>query len=330
MTDSKKKFRAKQIGCLAQLRRLLVRTIVIVVLLAASAYVLKDRIQKTSLPEWYEGARDALTSDSEPPRDQKTTLEVTEDGVRSSDGSIILTRKKPKSPHLRVSETIALNSSDVPFPRNVFSSVVLLRTFKGEARIQADGTQVQDFEVATGFIVARDRHSALIATARHAIRGGLPQVVLAGSNESFPAEVWRESERWDIALLRVSNRILGSDHQPLDLGGSETHKDKESVWIAAALGVSEARRPPFLNARRRTPDARTRKLIAERYGWHRLDGWSVFSPQLPTYEGYSGAPLIAPSGRVVGMLIAEIQQPDGVQESLVVNADVLVTFLDDL
>jgi S1-C subfamily serine protease len=219
---------------------------------------------------------------------------------------------------------------ETPSPRfsaSLADSVVDLIATGATGPWRPNLTREREIHRATGFLVHRGEHFGVLLTAAHLVTQGVPDIVLPGDNKTFPAEVWKTSRAWDLALLRVSERALEDRRPPMELATGSARRG-DPGWIVAARQVAARHRPQFLPARRDSPGAEVVRAVGDAYGWTvPRGGWAVYLPQERTFEGYSGAPVLDRDGKVRGMVVGAVDRDDGTQVSVIVEGRILRRFL---
>jgi S1-C subfamily serine protease len=173
---------------------------------------------------------------------------------------------------------------------------------------------------ASGVVVARDGQSrrAWIVTARHFLEPQVPQrlsVTVPGRKPPVSAELWKVSERADLALLRVD----GVDLVPVKL--KDTVRLGDEVWVVA-----------YPWGRRMTLSSGVVSQLAAAEGGDDYEGPARMVDVSVSYGASGGGVFDAPTGALVGLIekhrtahVALPQTPDRAIEIPVPGETTLVS-----
>jgi S1-C subfamily serine protease len=170
------------------------------------------------------------------------------------------------------------------------------------AVVRVEGQACSEIQDGTGFAVARN----LIVTNAHVVAGERQTFVFLPSGEKLPARVVRFDPRRDLAVLSVPNLGLA----PLPLGSASTG------MLGAVYGH------PGGGPLRPTPARIAEQIDARGTDIYRTTptNRSVFVLASELAPGDSGAPLVDPSGTVVGVAFA-IDPTTGTTAYALTNAE---------
>ncbi len=207
--------------------------------------------------------------------------------------------------------------------RSLTRSVLLVRGVADNRELTPEGMFLTGRRSGHGFVVRREKYSTLVVTAAHLFREALPEVTASPQGGYLPAEVVSLDAATDLALLRVSNRVL-TRASALTLEPPGSLRAGQPCWVVSAEtglvlvdGTSLGR------------TVATQRLIAEAWGVERArSGWFLISQA--GHPGLSGAPVLSSSGRVAGVLIGGIELPDGPKASIVMGPEHVARLLERL